>query len=593
MPRLTTKIGEKDYRRWEKENEKEKEKEEKLEEKIRQLRKERNKNRNRKPHAGQHQPAGKRRKLGENNYEENSKTLGRPEEKEKGIKRQENQPNPGKENEEPRAKKFKQLDIRTMSKTSTEKADPLSPQQTGQEEEPAARSSPRHPDICQTTTQTPAKTNLQSPDLPTTPQQMVKNDNNITSTLENTPTVELGMTNEWKSQKDVNNCTTTLGSTNINCSQSTCTTPAQKYPIKEGNLTPVSCTTPTAKMVTTPVNMNITKDYKVPSTTPALTELELQLPMSCTTPAKNSAKMVTTTPVNLNTAYKMSSTTTALNVVQLTRRRSPGRNSTILNDKEEGTPEKWTKNLQFTPPPIKSTTPESATTAVKSCELSKFNQTDNFPKKKVTQKKVKNLFILVPNSTPKCIMFKGDVKNNIRWNEISKNDSGILTTIEVIDFGLKKSSRRKKPVRKKEILEGNKNKKKKEISLKIEKKEIYERNLGITSTAKKKKNEKCLKRLKEIRNSPFKETSPGAKKIPNKKYNLNGFKFKNIQQYFEGNSNSNKLNQDRKGKLNASEYKIDTSVTANQSKFNKQSINKMIEDYERKNLIGHASLPGD
>ena len=61
MPRLTIKIGEKQYKKWEKECEKDKEKNEELEEKIRNLRKMRNKGR-RNP-ISREGTAMKRRKL--------------------------------------------------------------------------------------------------------------------------------------------------------------------------------------------------------------------------------------------------------------------------------------------------------------------------------------------------------------------------------------------------------------------------------------------------------------------------------------------------------------------------------------------------
>ena len=84
VPRLATKIGESQYKKWEKDIEIEKEKHEKLEERIRQLRKERNKER-RNPGQRQ-QPAGKRRKV-ENGYEESLPQRGRPSMDEKGEKR--------------------------------------------------------------------------------------------------------------------------------------------------------------------------------------------------------------------------------------------------------------------------------------------------------------------------------------------------------------------------------------------------------------------------------------------------------------------------------------------------------------------------
>ena len=67
VPRLATKIGESQYKKWEKENEKDKEKHEALEEKIRNLRKMRNKGR--RPPILTDEPAGKRRKITTTKYE--------------------------------------------------------------------------------------------------------------------------------------------------------------------------------------------------------------------------------------------------------------------------------------------------------------------------------------------------------------------------------------------------------------------------------------------------------------------------------------------------------------------------------------------
>ena len=68
VPRLTTKIGEKQYKKWEKEAEKDIEKNEELEEKIRNLRKQRNKGR-RNP-VQKDCPASKRRKISGVGYQE-------------------------------------------------------------------------------------------------------------------------------------------------------------------------------------------------------------------------------------------------------------------------------------------------------------------------------------------------------------------------------------------------------------------------------------------------------------------------------------------------------------------------------------------
>ena len=74
VPRLTTKIGEKQYKKWEKEAEKDMEKNEQLEEKIRQMRKMRNKTR-RNP-TPKDVPASKRRKITQDRYQERSSTRG-------------------------------------------------------------------------------------------------------------------------------------------------------------------------------------------------------------------------------------------------------------------------------------------------------------------------------------------------------------------------------------------------------------------------------------------------------------------------------------------------------------------------------------
>ena len=76
VPRLTTKIGEKQYKRWEKESEKDIEKNEELEEKIINLRKMINKGR-RNP-IQRDGPAGKRRKMSEGKYKEMSQTSKHP-----------------------------------------------------------------------------------------------------------------------------------------------------------------------------------------------------------------------------------------------------------------------------------------------------------------------------------------------------------------------------------------------------------------------------------------------------------------------------------------------------------------------------------
>ena len=64
LPRLTTKLGEKEFEKWKKEELEDKKKEEDLEKKIRTLRKERNKKRGVQINI-QHLPPMKRRKTGE------------------------------------------------------------------------------------------------------------------------------------------------------------------------------------------------------------------------------------------------------------------------------------------------------------------------------------------------------------------------------------------------------------------------------------------------------------------------------------------------------------------------------------------------
>ena len=87
VPRITTKIGEKHFKKWEKESEKEKAREEELEEKIRRLRKVRNRGRRR--NNLREQPAGKRLKVNEAEYLEKRTQWGKPETREKGEKRSE------------------------------------------------------------------------------------------------------------------------------------------------------------------------------------------------------------------------------------------------------------------------------------------------------------------------------------------------------------------------------------------------------------------------------------------------------------------------------------------------------------------------
>ena len=75
VPRLTSKMGEHQFKKWEKEEENDKERNEELESRIRMMRKERNKER-RRP-AQLHQPAEKRRKL-EGGVKGIRKAWGRP-----------------------------------------------------------------------------------------------------------------------------------------------------------------------------------------------------------------------------------------------------------------------------------------------------------------------------------------------------------------------------------------------------------------------------------------------------------------------------------------------------------------------------------
>ena len=67
LPRLANKIGENDYKKWEKNQSEEKEKDKELEEEIRKMRMKRNKGRQPQPSRNT-QPAAKKRKTGENNY---------------------------------------------------------------------------------------------------------------------------------------------------------------------------------------------------------------------------------------------------------------------------------------------------------------------------------------------------------------------------------------------------------------------------------------------------------------------------------------------------------------------------------------------
>ena len=112
VPRLTTKIGDFHYKKWEEETEKEKEKEEELEEKIRKMRKERNKTRRNPKNIKE--PAGKRQKMDETEYKERREEWGRPIINEKGEKR-DRMMEP--ERSEPMRKKLKQTKINFTDKT--------------------------------------------------------------------------------------------------------------------------------------------------------------------------------------------------------------------------------------------------------------------------------------------------------------------------------------------------------------------------------------------------------------------------------------------------------------------------------------------
>ena len=108
VPRLATKIGESQYKKWEKDNEKDIEKHEILEEKIRNLRKMRNKER--KSPVLRDEPPGKRRKIGEERSE-----WRRTRERERKIpKKQEREKRKEEEvgdERQPRKKKLRQMKI--------------------------------------------------------------------------------------------------------------------------------------------------------------------------------------------------------------------------------------------------------------------------------------------------------------------------------------------------------------------------------------------------------------------------------------------------------------------------------------------------
>jgi hypothetical protein len=122
VPRLTTKIGDSHYKKWEEETEKEKEKEEELEEKIRKMRKERNKTwRNPK---NLKETAGKRQKVDEEEYRERREEWGRPKGSERGETRVRKTESREAERSEPMRKKMKQTTIKftTMTEQPTERS---------------------------------------------------------------------------------------------------------------------------------------------------------------------------------------------------------------------------------------------------------------------------------------------------------------------------------------------------------------------------------------------------------------------------------------------------------------------------------------
>jgi hypothetical protein len=122
VPKLSSRIGDSDYKKYEQEIEKEKEKEIELVSRIRELRKERNKNREADRKQGQ--PATKRRKLEEGWLREGKP--GTRQTKSQGEKRKDTRESEmHKQNDQnpPLAKRQKQADIRTLLKSKKEALD--------------------------------------------------------------------------------------------------------------------------------------------------------------------------------------------------------------------------------------------------------------------------------------------------------------------------------------------------------------------------------------------------------------------------------------------------------------------------------------
>jgi hypothetical protein len=115
VPRLTTKIGDSNYNKWEEKTEKEREKEDKLEEKIRKMRKERNKTK-RNP-KNLKEPAGKRQTVDAEEYRERREEWGRPKDCERGEKRDRMPESSETERSEPMRKKMKHATIKFTTKT--------------------------------------------------------------------------------------------------------------------------------------------------------------------------------------------------------------------------------------------------------------------------------------------------------------------------------------------------------------------------------------------------------------------------------------------------------------------------------------------
>ena len=153
VPRLSTKIGENEYKKWEEDNETEREREEEIESKIRKLKKERN--RNRMPKTRRNQPPNKRRKMNDSGYTTNS-SQDTPESTEKGKKRKMEEKTETENGEQeqcqsPALKRRKrQTDIREVLQFQV-------PQQHLQSSLPSST-----PDCTQTVSETVCDENLQS-----------------------------------------------------------------------------------------------------------------------------------------------------------------------------------------------------------------------------------------------------------------------------------------------------------------------------------------------------------------------------------------------------------------------------------------------